>query len=153
MALASAQVIARMAALLVAAATPSGARVHTDRMHPVDTYPSTKVFHVDEDLAADDQDDITWPRRRLHRLTVDVMVLCEAASALDTVLAEQARRVLLALEGTLAAATLVPLAGCSLQATGIRYQAPGEHQAAHGSATVRFDVLFTTESNDPDSLV
>lgn len=150
--LASQQVLQRMAQLLVAAGTPSGARVFTDRFHPVDTYPSTRVQVVDEDLA-DDSQDITWPRERQHTLLVDVHVHCQATTGLDAHMADQAAQVLQALEGTQAAATLQPLAGCSLQAQRIDYQANTDGQAATGTATVRFEVIFTTLSNDPETLI
>jgi hypothetical protein len=149
--LASQQVLHRMQQLLVAAATSSGARVYTDRLHPVSEYPSTLLSIADEDLQADEDDDITWPRMRLHELLVDVQVHCQAAAQIDDHMADQALQVLRALEGTLAAATLQPLQGCTLQSNRITYQPASEGQASNGTATVRFTVLFRTLSNDPET--
>lgn len=151
--LASQQVIDRMAQVLVAAGTASGARVFTDRFHPVDTYPTTRLQVVDEDLATGDDEDITWPRERQHTLLVDVHVHCQAITGLDAHMAAQAAQVLQALEGTFEAATLQPLVGCSLQAQRVTYQATGDAQAANGTATVRCEVIFTTRSNDPETLI
>lgn len=151
--LASQQVLERMAQILVDAATDSGGRVHTDRFHPVNTYPSTRLQVVDEDLAADEDEDVTWPRERQHTVQVDVQVHCQATSGLDALMATQAAQVLQALEGTLANATLNPLTGCSLQARSLSYQATSDGQAANGTAKVRFEVIFSTLSNDPTTFI
>ena len=150
--LASQQVINAIVARLVAAATSAGARVYSDRFFPVDVYPAIKVQHVDEDLAAED-DDITWPAMRLHSLQVDVVALHQTAAGLDAALSGLAAEVLLALQGSQAAATLSPLVGCQLAATGIRYQAQTDGEAATGLATVRLVVLFHTASNNPSTLI
>lgn len=150
--LASQQVIAGIVSHLVAAATSAAGRVYSDRFHPVDTYPSIRVQHVDEDLQAED-DDITWPAQRLHSLQVDVVALQRAVSGLDAALSDLVAQVLTALQGTQAAATLSPLVGCQLVATGIRYQAQTDGEAATGTATVRVLVLFHTASNNPSTLI
>lgn len=151
--LASQQVIERIQALLIAAGIAAD-RVYTDRNFPAATFPSLKVVHAGEDLAADaDGDDITWPERRLHELQVDVLCLVQADIALDDAMADSARQVLLALGGTVAAATLQPLVGCSSKSLSIRYQPNPSGQAAHGIATVRFEVSFRTYSNDPETLI
>lgn len=150
--LASQQVIARVVQLLVAAATGAGARVYSDRFHPIDTYPAVKVVHVDEDLQAAD-DDITWPAVRLHRLQLDVMGFVQVPTGLDAALAALAEQILLGLEATQATTTLNPLAGCQLTATGIRYQAQAEGEASTGITTVRLEVLFHTASNNPSTFI
>jgi hypothetical protein len=150
--LASQQVIEAVAARLVAADTAAAARVYTARAWPVDTFPSIKVLHVDEDLQAD-AEDVTWPPTLLHRLQLDVLAYVQAPTGLDAALAAMALQVLLALQGTRAAATLQPLAGCTLQATGIRYQTPGDGEAATGLATVRLEVEFHTAGNDPETII
>lgn len=150
--LASQQVINAIVARLVAAATGAGARVYSDRFHPIDVYPAIKVQHVDEDLQAE-AEDITWPAQRLHNLQVDVLAFQRALSGLDAALATLAEQVLTALEGTTAAATLNPLVGCVLSASGIRYEAQSDGEAAIGSAGVRFTVLFHTASNNPSTLI
>ena len=151
--LASQQVLERMAQLLVLAGTDADDRVHTDRFYPVDTYPAIRLQVADEDLAADDSEDITWPRTRQHTLQVDVQAHCQATGGLDAHMADQARQILLALEGTAAAATLQPLPNCHLQAQSIRYQATSDGQAANGTATVRIEVIFSTLSNDPTTII
>lgn len=152
--LASQQVLHRMAELLVQANTPSADRVHTDRFHPISQYPSTRLVVADEDLAADeDGDDITWPSVNLHDLQVDVHVYSQAATGLDDTMAQQALAVLQALGGTVQAATLQPLAGCTLQARRISYQASSEAEAATGTSTVRYQVFFRTRSNAPETFI
>lgn len=147
--LASQQVVEAMRAALIAAATSSGSRVYSDRFHPVVAFPTTRVRHVDESMAAE-PDDITWPAVRLHVLQVDVEVLVQAASALDAAMAAAAKQVLQALEGT--ASPLSPLR-VALAAQGIRYQAATDGQAANGMATVRFEAQFSTAANDPTTII
>lgn len=150
--LASQQVIAKVVSLLVAAATSAGARVYSDRFFPISIYPAIKVVHVDEDLQAAG-DDVTYPQQRLHRLQLDVQAFVQVLSGLDATMAAMAEQVLQALEGTLAATTLNPLAGCQLTATGISYQAQAEGEASSGIATVRMEVLFHTASNNPSTFI
>lgn len=152
MLLASQQVIEAVVARLVAANTSAGARVYSGRSWPVNTYPAIKVQHVDEDLQAADAD-VTWPATLLHQLQLDVVGYVQTPTALDAALAALALQVLQALQGTLAAATLQPLAGCTLQATGIRYQFQTDGEAATGLATVRLGVEFHTASNDPTTII
>jgi hypothetical protein len=150
--LASQQVIEAVVARLVAASTGAGARVYSDRAWPVDTYPAIKVLHVNEDLQAPDED-VTFPATQLHQLQLDAVAYVQAPTGLDAALAAMALQVLQALQGTLAAATLQPLAGCTLQATGIRYQYQGDGEAATGLAIVRLAVEFHTASNDPETII
>ena len=151
--LASQQVLERIQALLLAAGVAAD-RVYTDRAYPVAAYPSLKVVHAGEDLAADpDGDDITWPERRLHDLQVDVLCLVQADTGLDAAMAACALQVLQALGSTVAAATLQPLPGCTCKAVSIRYQPNPNGQAAHGMATVRFEVGFRTLSNDLETFI
>lgn len=150
--LASQQVIEAVVARLIAANTSAGARVYSGRAWPVDTYPAIKVLHVDEDLQAADED-VTFPATQLHQLKLQAAAYVQAVTGLDAALADMARQVLQALQGTLAAATLQPLAGCTLQATGIRYQLQAEGEAATGLATVSLAVEFHTASNDPTTII
>ncbi|MCF1549906.1 hypothetical protein, partial [Escherichia coli] len=84
----------RIQALLVAA-NIAETRVYTDRAFPVATFPSLKVVHAGEDLAADtDGDDVTWPERRLHELQVDVQGFVQADTGLDDAMAACAAQVL-----------------------------------------------------------
>jgi hypothetical protein len=150
--LASQQVIANIVARLAAAGTSAGARVYSDRFHPLDICPAVKVVHVDEDLQAADED-ITWPPLRMHRLQVDVAGHVRAVSGLDAALAALVAELLGVLEGSQAAASLSPLPGCQLTATGISYQAQADGEAAAGMATVRVEVVFHTASNNPSTLI
>ena len=147
--LASQQVINAVVARLTAAATTSGARVYSDRFHPIALYPSTTVRHVDEDLQAAD-DDITWPATRMHRLSLEVDVLVQVPAGLDGAMAAAALQVLQALEGDIAPIAGLPVA---LAATGISYQAASDGQAATGKATVRLEANFHTASNAPHTLI
>lgn len=150
--LASQQVIEAVVARLVAAGTSAGGRVYSGRAWPVDAYPAIKVQHAGEDLQAAD-DDVTFPATQLHQLQLDAVAYVQTPTGLDAALAAIALQVLQALQGTLAAATLQPLAGCTLQATGIRYQYQTEGEAATGLATVRLVVEFHTASNDPETII
>lgn len=152
--LASQQVLERVQQLLLAANTAAGSQVHLGRGHAVSVYPALKVAHGGEDLQADeDGDAVTWPARRLHELQVEVMAFVESGTDMDGALAALATQVLLALEGTVAAATLQPLPACTLRATSLRYQLGSEGQAAHGIATLGFEASFRTASNDPETLI
>ena len=150
--LASQQVIANIVARLIAASTSAGARVYSNRFHPLDVYPAIKVKHVDEDLHAADED-ITWPQQRMHLLQVDVAGHVQAATGLDDAMAAMTAELLGALEGSLAAASVNPLPGCQLIATGISYQAQTDGEASTGIATVRVEVVFHTASNNPSTLI
>lgn len=147
--LASQQVVNAVVARLVAAATDSGARVYSDRFHPIAAYPSTTVRHVNEDLSTDG-DDVTWPPVQLHSLDLDVQVLVQAAADLDAAMSAAALQVLQALQG--AAAPLAPLR-VSLSAQRIRYQAQADGQAAHGVAVVSLQAQYQTNANAPDTII
>lgn len=149
--LASQQVIDQVVSLLIAAGTVAGSRVYAGRFWPVDTYPAIKVQHAGEDLQAAD-DDVTWPPTRLHDLQLEVVAYVQAATGLDAALSAAVLQILQALQGTLAAASLQPLAGCTSSVTGIRYQPQGDGAAAVGLATVRLDVQFHTAANNPESI-
>jgi hypothetical protein len=147
--LASQQVIDAMAAVLVAAGTGSGARVHTDRFHPVAVFPSTKLLHVNEDLQTA-ADDLTWPPIRLHQLQVDVRVLVNAPADIDTAMSTAALQVMQALQGS--ASPLAPLP-VDLAVQGISYQSQTDGQAATGEATVRFEAQFQTAAHQPETII
>ena len=152
--LAAQQVVDRIVALLEAANIVPSGQVSSEHFHPVAAYPFIKVLPASEDYAADnDTFDITFPAHRGHVLQVDVSIYQQASATLGAELSALVAQVLLALEGTLAATTLQPLPGCLLQATGVTRRHTTEGQAAHGLATVRLEVQFSTQSNDPETLV
>lgn len=150
--LAARQVVLAVQQRLVDAATAAEDRVYAGRAWPVATYPALRVAATDEDLAADGDEDITWPRTRLHNLQLDVQGLVRDVDDLDGAMDALAEEVLVALEGTAAAARLSPL-NCALRALRIGRQAATEGEASVGTVTVRFEVLYHTESDDPSSIV
>lgn len=150
--LASRQVIQAIAARLAAAGTTAGARVYAARNWPVEEFPAIRVVAGEESLDGE-ADDITFPRERTHQLAVDVRCLVRDATGADEAADELAEEVLLALEGTQAAASLVPLAGCNLAATRISRTPQTEGEAACFATTVTLEVLFSTASNDPATLI
>lgn len=151
--LASRQVIQAMQQRLIDAATSAGVRVYIGRAWPVDVTPAVKLFAVDEDLAADDSDDITWPRERTHALAVDVQCLVSDADAADEQADTLVEQVLLALEGTEDAATLYPLNGVRIAAQRISPIPQADNAAAAVNKVVSFAATFATSSDDPSTLI
>ena len=150
---ASQQVLQRVVQLLLAGPTAAGDRVYSDRAHPVADVPAIKVHLRDEDLQADEAEDITWPPVRLHRLQLEVQLLVQAVTGMDAALAAFELQAYRVLQGTLAGATLQPLAGCNLTVQGIRRQPTTDGQAAHATSTLRCEVLFRTRANNPETLI
>lgn len=148
--LASQQVIEAAVARLVAHPTVAGARVYSGRFHPVAVFPAIRVAHADENLRADDADDITWPPMRLHSLQLDVQVLVQANTDVDAAMAAGALQVLVALGGV--AQPLAPLP-VVLQARSVRYQQQTDGSAVSGIATVRFEAQFNTRADAPDTII
>ena len=151
--LASRQVIVAMQQRLIDAATNAGAHVYIGRAWPVETTPAIKVFAVDEDLAADESEDITWPRERTHALSIDVQCMVSDADAADEQADALAEQVLLALEGTEDAATLYPLTGVRIAAQRISSIPQAENAAAAVNKVVSFAATFATSSDDPSTLI
>lgn len=152
--LASQEVLQQVQAQLLAGPTAAGPRVYGDRFHPVDSFPAIKVLLRDEDLAADDDgDSVVWPRQQLHRLRLDVQLLLEAGTGLGLAMAAFETQALRALQGTVARATLQPLAGCDLRVLAIRRQPTTDGAAAQLLSTLSCEVLFRTRSNDPETLI
>lgn len=142
--LASRTVATALQALLVAAATDAGDRWYLGRGWPVQALPAGKIVRVDEDLDAGDDADVTWPRERMHTLTVQLQCMAadvdDPEAAADT-LAEQA---LVAVEGTAA-----PLAGVHISATRIGWQIATEGQSSVAITTVTLQLIFGGRSDDP----
>lgn len=152
--LASQQVLQQLVAQLAAGPTAAGPRVYGDRFHPVDSFPAIKVLLRDEDLSADEEgDSVVWPRVQLHRLRLDVQLLLEATTGLGDAMAAFEASALRALQGTVARATLQPLAGCDLRVLAVRRQPTAEGAAAQLLSTLACEVLFRTRGNDPETLI
>lgn len=151
--LASHQVIAQMAARAVTAGLANAGNVEArNRSRVFVTFPGVKVFATDEDLA-DDPEDVTWPRVRMHTLQVDVSGTVRDPDDLEGVMSAMAADILACFEATAAASTLQPLPGCALRSTGITRSVATEGELATGTVRVRFEVLFSTRSNDPETLI
>lgn len=151
--LASRQVIEAMQQRLIDASTSAGARVYIGRAWPVEQTPAIKLFDVDQDLAADESEDITWPRQRLHSLSVDVQCLVSDADAADEQADALVVQVMRALEGTEDATTLYPLNGVRLSSQRISPNPQADNAAAAVSKTVAFTATFATSSDDPETLI
>lgn len=151
--LASHQVIVAMADLLVAAAiAPVGNVERKNRARIFGTFPGVKVFAGDEDLQATDED-ITWPPARQHELRPQVDLVVRDPDDLEGAMSAITAEALQALEGTFAAATLAPLQGVALRATRITRRVTTEGEAATGTVSVQFEVVFHTQSNDPETII
>lgn len=151
--LAARQVVIAIKQRLLDANTDAGQRVYAGRGWPLDTLPAIKVFADDEDLAADQGDDIGWPRQCLHSLGVDVECTADDIDDPESAADQLAEQVLYALEGSLAAASLSPLPGVALMSRRISRLMQTEGAAKAAKAVVSFDVLFTTRTDDPSTLI
>ena len=149
--LAARTVVQAMQGRIVGASTDAAGRVYVGRGWPVDRFPAVRLVIVNEDFSSGD-DEITWPRTQDHTLTVEARCLALDVDDPEAAADALALQVLLALEGTEAAARLEPLGGCVLTSTGINRSTQSEGEATLGVAAVTFDVLFSTSSNDPETL-
>lgn len=150
--LAARTVVQAMRGRIQAANTDAAARIYVGRAWPVDQFPAVRLVLVNEDLASD-AEDITWPRQRTHTLSVEARCLVRDVDDPEAAADALALQVLLALEGADAASRLDPLPGCVLGSTRIERNAQSEGDATVGVTAITFDVLYSTASNDPETLI
>ena len=150
--LAARTVVQAMQGRIIGASTEAAARVYVGRGWPVDQFPAVRLVLQGEDLR-DDPEDITWPRTRTHVLSVEARCLAQDLDDPEAAADRLALQVLLALEGTDAASRLDPLPGCTLASTRIDRTTQSDGEATLGVAAITFDVLFSTASNDPETLI
>jgi hypothetical protein len=152
--LAARQVLEAIVTRISQANTDAGANVHVGRAWPedADTLPIVKVIATDEDLTYG-EDDITFPRARTHALTADVRCVVRDVDDAEAAAERLALQVLLALEGTQQAASLYPLQSCNVAAQRITRALQSGGEASTAIATVTFEVLFGTASDDPETLI
>lgn len=155
MTLAAAQVVARLKANLIAAATVAGTKVYSDRAWPIDEaeLPTLQVFCGDEAITPMV---VHWPSLQEHRLELLLVGKVRAVAGIDETMNAFVAQVLAALYGTQAAVTLTPLQGVRLESPGERAvtRVPQEDaQAAFAHVTVRSIACFKTMSNAPETLV
>lgn len=147
--LASRAIAQDLQALLVAAATDAGARWHLGRAWPLATLPAGRVVLEDEDLEADDEGPMIWPRHRAHTLSVSLQCVVSDSADPEAAADQLAEQALLAVEGTSA-----PLgAEVIVAATGLQRQLATEGQAHVAITTVRLRLQFGGRSDDPTAIV
>lgn len=147
--LAARQVVQAIAARLVAAATAAGANVNsTNRGLTFATYPGIKVYALDDDHEAAD-DDITWPHEQLHDLSIAVDCVVQDPADLEGAMDALVEEVLIALEGTAAASQLSPLQGVRLRSVGSTRTVRTDGERATGTASVRLRATYSTSADDP----
>lgn len=147
--LASRTIAQDLQALLVAAATDAGARWYLGRGWPVATLPAGRIVLDDEDLEADDDGPMLWPRFRAHTLAVALQCIADDSADPEAAADQLAEQALQAVEGTAA-----PLGNLVvIDATGLRRQLSTEGQAHVAITTVRLRLQFGGRSDDPTAIV
>lgn len=151
MALASAQVVDKVAALLVAATTAAGSKVYTSRAWPLPDadLPAIRVYADEEEIQPAG---VTFPALQRHELTVYVCGYCKATSDLDDAMNGLAAQALSALFASVATTRLSPL-NCTTQAKRIERDMTTEGEAAVGRITVSLLVQFNTRNNAPETIL
>lgn len=152
MALAAAQAVDRVAAILAAAGTNAGARVYTSRSWPLAEadLPALLVFAEGETVTAAS---IDWPWIEQHDLAVRVQGHVQHSSTLDDQMNNLAEQVLGALFGTQANAQLQPLTNVGMTCTEIDRLMLSDGPADVGQVTVSLGVRFHTLANNPSTLI
>jgi hypothetical protein len=150
-ALASAQVVDKVAALLAAGATSAGARVYTSRFWPLARaeLPAMRVYADDERI---ERVGIDYPWLQQHSLLVLVDAFVVASADLDDAMHNLVESTLGVLFGTQAAAQLSPLVGCDMQAAGIEREVEQLGGADVGRVRLTLQINFHTASNAPGTL-
>ena len=152
MALAAAQAVDRVAAILAAAGTPASSRVYTARSWPLaeSELPALLVFAEGEPITPVTVD---YPWLQQHDLQVRVQGYLRDSDTLDDEMNGLAESVLSALFGTQANAQLQPLTGVYMTCTSIDRFMGKVGPADAGQVTVSLGVRFHTASNQPSTLV
>lgn len=155
MALAAAQIVDAVAAIVrtatIGLATPYATSTHTDRGWPFgeDELPAWRVLADDESIEALT---IHYPATWRHTLVVLLEGRVRATSDLDDAMNDAAAAVLAALFASASSATLGGLAK-TMSATNISRRLEEEGQAAIGAIDIRLEVVFTTASNAPSTII
>lgn len=152
MALAAAQCVDRVAAILASGSTAAGPRVYTSRVWPLAEaeLPALLVFAEGETVTAAS---IDYPWLQRHDLAVRVQGYCRNTESLDDEMNGLAESVLQALFATQANAELQPLTSVTMTCTEIDRFMSKLGPADVGQVTVSLDVQFHTASNNPASLI
>lgn len=149
MALASAQVVDAIAALL--RSVPAWvSSVETSRAWPLPdaALPAWRVVADTEEI---ETLGVRYPAQQRHDLTVLCQGYARARADLDDVLHAMAATALSTLFATANSARLAPL-NCALAQTGIERDLVGDGEAALGRITLSIRVRFLTLSNAPESI-
>lgn len=151
MALASAQVVDKIADLLAAGATAAGTRVYTSRFWPLAAadLPAMRVYADDERI---ERAGIGYPWTARHTLLVLVDSFVMAVADLDDAMHNIVEQALGVLFGTQAAAQLSPLVGCDMQPVAIERSVEQFGGADVGRARLALQINFHTASNAPGTL-
>lgn len=152
--LASHQIVQASAQRLLDAATAAGSNVNAaNRALTFSSFPGLKVYMTDDDFGVGDGDDITWPREQLHAMALVVDGVVRDVDDLEGAMAALAAEVLTALEGTADASVLAPLDGVRLASQSISHRVATEGEVATGTVRIRFQAVFSTASDDPETIL
>jgi len=152
MALASAQVVDRVAAILVAAGTSMSSRVHTSRFWPLaaSELPAARVYADSERV---ERVGIDYPWLERHSLVLLVDAFVTAAADLDDAMHNLTESILAALFGTQSASSLSPLVGCDMQLAGVDRSVEQLGGADVGLARIEIGINFHVACNAPGTLI
>jgi hypothetical protein len=148
--LASAQVVAAIAALVTTAAGMTG-RVFTDRVWPLsaDELPAWRVVADGEEI---DPTGVSFPATQLHELTVLCKGYVRATEAVDDAMHTLAADAIAAIFATSLTTRLSPL-NCTTALTRIERDMETEGEAAIGRITLALRVRFHTFNNAPETIL
>lgn len=152
MALASSQIVDRVAEILSAAGTAASTRVYTSRAWPLSEadLPAILVYAEGETVTPGG---IDWPWIEQHDLSVSARGHVQASADMDDVLNDLAEEVLQALFGTQANAQLQPLTNVGMTCSEIDRVMLNDGPADIGQVTVSLAVRFHTYANNPSVLI
>lgn len=152
MALASAQVVDKVAAILAAAGTSMSTRVYTSRFWPLALaeLPAARVY-VDTERVERVGLDYPWVQR--HSLIVLIDAFVTAVADLDDAMHNLVEAILQALFGTQSAVSLSPLVGCDMQLAGVDRSVQQLGGADVGLARVELTINFHTGCSAPGTLI
>ena len=150
MALASAQVVTAVAALLATAVGMDADHVHPGRAWPLaeSELPAWKVLANDEEVEPTGP---TFPALQKHELIVNAEGYVRATEDLYDALHDLGAAALKALFASKTTASLAPLK-CSMALTRIAREPVQEGEAAMGRITLALRVRFHTFNNDPETI-
>lgn len=152
MALASAQVIDKIASILAAAGTAAGSRVYTSRYWPLGTsdLPALRVY-ADDEIITRATNDYPWAQQ--HELAAVVDGFVTASTDLDDAMHSLAEGVLGALFASQSTAQLSPLTGIDMVPASIGRAVETQDGADVGRVRMGLAIQYHTAVNAPGTLI